>query len=128
MANVVEALAFLERLFSKAWNATEEKLQRALLAALALHARTKAILKDSRATKTEKKTVPRAVALVGKACRQWQDAEHLKTSILSMDLLKGIVADSIGCTASHIVSMDALDILRCLTKLCPVPTKIKAES
>ena len=98
------------------------KLQRALIAALALHARIKVILKDSKATKMEKKILQQAVALVGKACWQWPDAEHLKRSILSMDLLKGIVADSIGCTASHIASIDALDILRCLNKLCPVLT------
>ena len=110
MANVLAALDFLEPLFSTAWSADKEKLMRALIAALSLHACIKTLMEDSSATNVDKKTIGRVGLLVGTACGQWPDAQCLKASITSMDLLEAIVANYIGCDQCELASLDANEL------------------
>lgn len=112
MANILEVLAYLERLFSRAWQNTEEKLARALIAALLLNTRINTIWKDSspRAAKSDGETMGRIMSLLGVICGQWADAPCLKESILSMSLLEAIVANCIGCAGRDLASLDADDL------------------
>ena len=112
LANCGEALAFLERLFSRAWNTNEEKLGRALIAVLSLHARIIEIL--FRAAGMEKEILTRVKSMVTRVCGQWQDSQGLKESIAAMDVtLKTIVADSIGCTTlATLASLDSDELRR----------------
>lgn len=115
---VHDCLSFLEGLFDPVWETTEAKLQRTLIVALAIHGRVKAIQKESEDalvcdekdgySDTKKNdTASRAKNMVAKVCSELGDAEQLKAAILSMDLLKTLIAHSIGCESSIVKSLNA---------------------
>jgi hypothetical protein len=116
-----DALSFLEGLFSPAWDTTETKLQRTLIVALALDGRIKVIQNelnsendsptcDRYSDMDKNDTAGRAKRMVKTVCHELgADAETLKASILSMDLLKAVVADSISCSLNSLGANELLD-------------------
>ena len=125
-SDVHDGLSFLEQLFSKNWStSSQSKLQRALIVALALNARVKAILRefdgvdlkgditfcDNGFTEMEhKKIVSRAKNVVKAARHQWEDKETLKKSVLSMELLSAVLAECLEIAASDLGTLTASEI------------------
>ena len=117
LANCGEALSFLERLFSEAWNATpEEKNKRALIAVLSLHARIEALFRVR--VMAEQDMLTRVKSLVSTVCDFWQDSQSLKDSITAMDVtLKTVAANSIGWTLPILELIDSADFRLLLLKV-----------
>jgi hypothetical protein len=124
-SDVHDGLLYLEQLFSEKWSTSDGKLQRALIVALSLNARVKAVLRefdgvdfkgditfcDNGFTEMEhKKIVSRAKNVVKAARLQWEDKETLKKSVLSMELLSAVLAECLEIAASDLGTLTASEI------------------
>jgi hypothetical protein len=136
--DTVEAVCFLEGLFSKGWAPSTDSmiLQRALIVALELRARVKAIQQEFQEvdrsncvgeicdngytdmeTNNLESRVRGLVAAVCNALKAEGDNGKLKKSILSMGLLRAVLARSLECKPEALTTMREREFVDRILKL-----------